>query len=100
MRAAALSFSLLTASTAQAEPVPAVVQAEGAPIDPARLEAATKSADCLLPKASYAKIMGGTINGMMKPMLDSFGKTPLRDLAEMTGADEERPKAIGSGKVN
>jgi hypothetical protein len=37
---------------------------------------------------------------MMKPMLDSFGKTPLRDLAEMTGADEERPKAIGSGKVN
>ena len=44
--------------------------------------------------------MGGTINGVVSPMLDSFGKSPLRDLAEMTGADEERPKAIGSGKVN
>ncbi len=114
VRAAALSFSLLAAGTAQAEPVPAVLeikttqndpaparlQAEGAPIDPARLEAATKSVDYILPKETYERIMRGTINGIMvKPML-SFAKTPLRDLAERTGVDEERLKAIGKAELN
>jgi hypothetical protein len=44
-------------------------------------------------------MMDRTLNGMMKPMLDSFGKIPLRELAEMTGADEERLQAIGDARI-
>jgi hypothetical protein len=105
VRAAALSLSLLAAGTAQAEPAQsqpatAAPSAEAAPIDPARLDAATKSVEFIFPKGTYARMMDRTLNGMMKPMLDSFGKIPLRDLAEMTGADEERLKAIGDGKID
>lgn len=110
VRAAALSFSLLAAGTAQAEPAQsesaqsepatAAPSTEAAPIDQARLDAATKSVEYIFPKGTYARMMDRTINGMMKPMLDSFGKIPLRELAEMTGADEDRLKAIGDAKID
>lgn len=100
VRAAALSFSLLAAGAAQAEPAATPPSVEAAPIDPARLEAATKSVEFIFPKGTYVRMMDRTLNGMMKPMLDSFGKIPLRELAEMTGADEERLQAIGDAKID
>lgn len=44
-------------------------------------------------------MMDRTLNGMMKPMMDSVGRIPLRDLARMTGADETQLARIGDAKL-
>jgi len=99
-RAAALALSLSAASAAfaQAAPEPAA-QAEAAPIDPARLEAARKAVTYIFPSGTYARMMDRTINGMMKPMLDSVGKLPLRDLAAIGGVSEEKLAAMPEGTL-
>lgn len=84
------------AATSAAETNPA--PADG-PIDPARLQAATKSVEHIFPKGTYARMMDRTLNGIMKPLLASMDKISLRDLAAMTGADEARLEAIGEAKV-
>lgn len=104
LRAAVIASSLCIAPAALAQAVPApqdtAAPADPAPIDPARLEAATRAADFIFPTGTYAKMMDRTLNGMMKPMMDSVGRIPLRDLAAMTGADEAHLARIGDGKLD
>lgn len=104
-RSAALALGLAAASLAaplhaqQADaPAPAASPAQApapsdpaaAPIDPARLEAAQKTIQFIFPAGTYARIMDRTVNGMMKPMLDSMGKLSLKDLAAISGLSEEQ----------
>ncbi len=97
VRAAVIGFSLCTASAALAETAPAPApqadtapQADAAPIDPARLAAAQKAVTYIFPAGTYARMMDRTVNGMMKPMLDSMGKLPLKDLAAIGGLSEDQ----------
>jgi len=101
-RVAALAFSLSAASAAyaQAAPEPAAApQAEAAPIDPARLEAARKAVTYIFPAGTYARMMDRTVNSIMQPMMDSVGKLPLRDLAAMGGVSEEKLAAMPEGTL-
>lgn len=104
MRAAVIAACLCAAPAAIAQTAPAAQASadpvpDTAPIDPARLEAATRTADFVFPAGTYARMMDRTLNGMMKPMMDSVGRIPLRDLAAMTGADEAQLARIGDGKL-
>lgn len=74
------------ASPAQA---PAPSDPAAAPIDPARLEAAQKTIQFIFPAGTYARIMDRSLQGMVKPMMDSLGKLPLSELAAMAGVDEK-----------
>lgn len=87
------------AQTASAPQAVADAPGDASPIDPARLAAATQTADFVFPAGTYARMMDRTLNGMMKPMMDSVGRIPLRDLAAMTGADEAQLARIGEGKL-
>jgi hypothetical protein len=96
-----LGFALVcAASPAVAAPAapPAATEAE-APIDPARLEMARKTVEFLFPAGTYAKMMDRTLNGMMKPMMDSVGKIPLRELAAIGGVPEEKLAGMSEGTL-
>jgi len=99
VRAAVIGFSLCTASAALAQPAvqvtassppPADSAATGAPIDPARLEAAKQTVQYIFPAGTYGRIMDRSLQGMVKPMMDSVGKIPLSDLAAIAGVDQKQ----------
>ncbi|WP_421838884.1 DUF2059 domain-containing protein [Novosphingobium sp.] len=60
-----------------------------APIDPARLEAARQTVQYIFPAGTYARMMDRSLEGMVKPMMDSLGKLPLKDMAALAGVDEQ-----------
>lgn len=81
-QADALPAQAQTSTSASTEPTEA-------PIDPARLEAAKKTVQYIFPAGTYARIMDRSLQGMVKPMMDSVGKLPLSDLAAIAGVSEK-----------
>jgi Uncharacterized protein conserved in bacteria (DUF2059) len=71
-----------------------------APVDAERLAAARAIVGHVFPAGTYARIMNGTMDGMMKGMLDGFGKMPMRDLATIGGLSEAKLAQIGDVSLN
>lgn len=65
------------------------------PIDPARLEAATKTVDYVFPSGTYARIMEQSMGTLTDSMLASTGSMPLRDIAAISGMDPAEIEAMG-----
>lgn len=92
--AAACCTAPLHAQQADAPPAQATssavpANAAEAPIEPARLAAAQKAVQYIFPAGTYARIMDRSLQGMVKPMMESVGKLPLRDLAAIAGVSEQ-----------
>lgn len=94
LAAAALSSPALAqeAPTAQAGAVAPAA-------DPARVAAAQAVVDQLFPSGTYARIMNGTMDTIMKSAMASVGDLPLKDLAGIGGVPEEQLKQMGDGKL-
>ncbi|GAA4767476.1 DUF2059 domain-containing protein [Novosphingobium ginsenosidimutans] len=67
--------------------------------EPARLAAAQAVVDKLFPTGTYARIMNGTMDTVMKGAMASVGELPLKDLAGIGGVPEEQLKQMGDGKL-
>jgi hypothetical protein len=89
----------LTPAAAFAESAPSAPAATPAPIDPIRLEAARLTVGHVFPSGTYARLMNGTMDGMMKSMFDGVGKIPMRDLAAIGGLSEAQLAKLGNGTL-
>lgn len=89
---------LSTPVMAQEAPAPQTAAATPA-ADPARVAAAQTVVDQLFPTGTYARIMNGTMDTVMKSAMASVGDLPLKDLAGIGGVPEEQLKQMGDGKL-
>ena len=97
---------LITASLLVAAPIPAFAQ-DNAPsvntptpdIDPARLAAARIAVNYIFPDGTYAKIMNGSMEGLMKSAMDSVGTVPLKQLAVIGGMKEADLAKLGDANL-
>lgn len=95
---AALTLCAVTAPSAAAQ-VTALAAAE-APIDPARLDAANAVVDHIFPTGTYARMMNGSFQAMMKSAMNGAGELPLRQLAEIAGASQDEVSKLADGTLN
>jgi hypothetical protein len=84
-----------TAATRQITSTPEAPAA----VDPARLATARKTVDYVFPIGTYARLMNGTMNGLMDRMMDSVGKMPLRELAALGGVSQDKLTKLGDGTL-
>lgn len=92
----ALVLGLCSPAVAQTQPAPAPAPSA---IDPARGEAARQTVDYLFPVGTYRRIMAGTVDGLMGPMMDSVKQMPLRELAAIGGLPEAELAKLGEGSL-
>lgn len=97
---AASSLALILApSPVQAqEAVPS--SADAAAVDPARLKAAETVVDHIFPTGTYARMMNGTFQTMLKSAVKGAGDMPLREIAAVSGANEEELAKLGESTLN
>lgn len=93
--AIALSISVAGAAAAQ-DAAPVAAQT----IDPARMVAANQVVDHVFPTGTYARMMNGTFQAMMKSAMNGAGEIPLRDLAAASGASEAELSKLGGATLN
>jgi hypothetical protein len=74
-------------------------QARPAPVDPARLQAATATVDHIFPAGTYAKIMNGTMDTIVRQSVDSMTALPMRDLVGLAGLKPEEAAKVGKGTM-
>ncbi|GAO55085.1 DUF2059 domain-containing protein [Novosphingobium sp. MD-1] len=97
--AAALLLSPATA-IAQESPAPATSASPALPpVDPARLQAATATVDHIFPAGTYAKIMNGTMDTIVRQSVDSMTALPMRDLVGLAGLKPEEAAKVGKGTM-
>ncbi|KAJ8137796.1 hypothetical protein OY671_008990, partial [Metschnikowia pulcherrima] len=97
--AAALSLSP-AAAIAQESPAPATSASPASPpVDPARLQAATATVDHIFPAGTYAKIMNGTMDTIVRQSVDSMTASPMRDLVGSAGSKPEEAAKVGKGTM-
>ena len=94
LAAASLSSPVL----AQEAPAPQPGIAASVP-DQSRMAAAQAVVDKLFPNGTYARIMNGTMDTVMRGAMASVGEMPLKDLAGIGGIPEEQLKQMGDGKL-
>jgi hypothetical protein len=92
--AAALLALSGTAASAQTAPAPAATAA-----DPARLEAARRVVDKLVPVGTYKKMMADNFGPMMDSIMDSAGDMPLAEVIRMSGISAEDAAELGEGTI-
>lgn len=86
-----------------ASPLPALAQAEqpsAAQIDPARLSMAKRISGKLIPDGIYKRMMSGTMDGMMKGMMDQVGEMPIGAFARIGGLSEEEVATMPKATLN
>lgn len=97
---AAALFLFPAAAFAQESPAPATgTSAALPPINPARLQAATTTVDHIFPAGTYAKIMNGTMDTIVRQSVDSMTALPMRDLVGLAGLKPEEATKVGKGTM-
>jgi hypothetical protein len=81
------------------KPAPRRPQAALPPVDPARLQAATATVDHIFPAGTYAKIMNGTMDTIVRQSVDSMTALPMRDLVGLAGLKPEEAAKVGKGTM-
>ena len=98
-RMLAIGLSLATVpALARAEDQTAATATPAAlpvPAAPARIAAARETVNAIFPAGTYARIMNGSLSGMMSSMMDSMFAMPVADLAAMSGRKPEELQKIG-----
>ncbi len=82
---AATSLALGSQPAAAQDAPPASTVPPAAPIDPQRLAAARTTVDHIFPQGTYARIMNGSMNGMLDNIVKTSGAIPLREVAGLAG---------------
>lgn len=99
----ALAALALPASAHAGEPVapaPAADQATSADaVDPQRLAIAHQIVDRQFPPGSYARLMNGSMRGMIDQMTSGVQQMTLRDVAKAVGAKPEDIAKLGKGSI-
>lgn len=70
-----------------------------APVDPARLAAAKITVDHIFPQGTYARIMNGSMSGMIDSIAKSSTQIPLRELAGIAGTPPEDLAKLGGATL-
>ena len=102
LRATVAAALLLSPATviAQESPAPATSASPALPpVDPARLQAATATVDHIFPAGTYAKIMNGTMDTIVRQSVDSMTALPMRDLVGLAGLKPEEAAKVGKGTM-
>jgi hypothetical protein len=97
-----LAFPLAPAFAVRTDaprPAPVVTVVPSKPVDPARLAIATRIAAQMLPEGTFAKLMGGMMDGMMNSVMAGVSDIPIRSIAKMAGEDPEKVKALGDARL-
>lgn len=98
--AAVLALGLASQATAQSTPPAATTAAQTSPsVDSDRLAKAALVVDQVFPVGTYARLMNGSLDAVMKSAMDSVSSLPLRDLARMGGISEDKVKTMGPGSL-
>jgi len=74
-------------------------QAEEVSLDPARQAAATTTVDYIFPSGTYAKIMKGTLDSVLKMTMGTLDDMPIKELAGIGGLSEDQLKELGEGTL-
>jgi hypothetical protein len=77
----------------------ATVVATEVVLDPAKLAVSRKIADRLIPAGTLKRVMGTTMDSVMGNMLDSVMDMPVKDLARMTGMEEDKLSELNQGSL-
>ncbi len=100
MKHLVLGFALAAAA------VPAIAQTDSSTViapevvlDPAKLAVSRKIADRLIPPGTLKRVMGTTMDSVMGNMLDSVMDMPVKDLARMTGMEEDKLSELNQGSL-
>ena len=100
MKHLVLGFALaVTAVPAIAQTDSATVIAAEVVLDPAKLAVSRKIADRLIPPGTLKRVMGTTMDSVMGNMLDSVMDMPVKDLARMTGMEEDKLSELNQGSL-
>ena len=102
LRAATAAALLLSpaAAIAQESPAPAAEASPALPpVDPARLQTAAATVDHIFPAGTYAKIMNGTMDSIVRQSVDSMAALPMRDLVGLAGLKPEEAAKVGKGTL-
>jgi hypothetical protein len=94
-----LAASAVPACAAPTVAIETTAATAPAPVDPSRLAIARATVDFVFPAGTYARVMDRTLNSLIQPMMDGFGKIPLRDLAGLGGLSADQVAAIGPGTL-
>ena len=97
--AAALSLGAPLAAQAQDTPAPASAATQAQPMDPARLAAATTTVDYIFPNGTYAKLMKGSLDSVLKMTMGTLDDMPIKQLAGIGGLNEDELKGLGNGTL-
>lgn len=95
LTAAALCLAAPLAAQAQT----AAPASEAAVSDPARLAAATVTVDHVFPTGTYARMMNGSFQAVMKGAMAGVEDMPIKQLAAIGGIKEEQVAALGEGTL-
>lgn len=88
----------LAVSAGDKGPVSSVPSEVGKPTaDPARLDAAQKTVDLVFPAGTYAKVMKGSLDAMLGPVMDTMGMLTPYDIATQTGTSFEDLQKLDKG---
>ena len=77
----------------------ALAEEAGQPVDPALLVKAQPIAAIVLPDGTMARMMGPMMQKMLKPMMDSVSKMPIRHLLEAGGLDPDQTDKLSAATV-
>lgn len=83
-----------------AAPASSAVPAVAAPLDPARLAAAQRTVDRIFPSGTYARIMRGSMDGVMRTVIDSLGTVSVQQIAALAGLPDEDVAKLGDGTLD
>ncbi len=100
MKTLMLAVALSTvALPALAQTDAATVPAAEVVLDPAKLAVSRKIAARLIPSGTLKRVMGTTMDSVMGSMFDSAMNMPVKDIARMTGMDEDKLSVMNEGTL-
>ncbi|MBO9574805.1 MAG: DUF2059 domain-containing protein [Sphingobium sp.] len=79
--------------------LPAAAQPANEQIDPARLASAKVTVDFIFPTGTYAKMMDGTLQSALGPIMDATGSMSVQQIALAAGVKPEDVSKLGKGTL-
>lgn len=67
--------------------------------DPTRMAEAAKTIDYVFPVGTYARMMNGSMDAIMKSAMQGMSAIPLKQLAAIGGVDEAKLAKMGNGSL-
>lgn len=94
----AVTLSLAPALAQNAPAVPVTTPSQ-TPVDPARLAAAQDVVNHIFPEGTYARMMNGSFDAIMKSVMNSFSNIPVKQIAAIGGLSQAEVAKLGDGNL-